>query len=504
MHKKMNREFAALVCLAVVISLFDYATGQLALSRNISNNLAQVGAAGSMKNGIVPDQYIVQLKNGVIDPAGVAAAIVSQYQGEMKRTYSKVISGFAAKIPATAVEALRRNPNVVRIEPDHLVSLEARKPTTYISSWGIDRIDQRDLPMDNVYNYISSGEGVNVYVIDSGIRLTHTEFGGRAIGAFSLVNDGNGANDCHGHGTHVAGTIGGATVGVARKATLHAVRIFNCNGDSIPESDLLAALDWVAQNKVSPAVINLSLGAVADSSIVNTAVENVIAAGTPVVVAAGNATTDACLYTPAAAPSAITVAASSRYDQGSGFSNYGPCVDLYAPGSGINSAWATADNAYAENSGTSMATPHVTGVAALYLSQNPSATPADVTNAIMSNATLGKLTYIPSGSPNYLLYSLFSSIAPPNTAPFSIVGYNVSAISSTAATVSWTTNEPSTGSLAYKGKTGSEITLYENTLSQFHTVNVTSLQRGATYSYTINATNGTDTDVVAGSFKTAR
>ena len=311
---------------------------------------------------------------------------------------------------ATAAAALARNPRVRYIEQD---SERFIVDTQLGATWGLDRIDQRDLPLSGAYTYTTFAAGVNVYVIDTGIRTTHTEFGGRASSGFTSVADGNGTNDCNGHGTHVAGTIGGATYGVAKGVTLYAVRVLNCSGSG-STSGVIAGIDWVTNNHVSPAVANMSLGGGASTAL-DDAVRSSVASGVTYAIAAGNSNANACNSSPARVSQALTVGSSTNTDARSSFSNFGTCVDLFAPGSNITSAWNTGDAATNTISGTSMASPHVAGAAALYLATDPAALPATVHAAVVDNATINKLSSIGSGSPNRLLHSLFGG--PPVDAP---------------------------------------------------------------------------------------
>jgi subtilisin family serine protease len=314
--------------------------------------------------------------------------------------YSAALNGFAAAMPASSVQALRQNPEVEYIEVDQVVSIDTiQSPAT----WGIDRIDQRNLPLSNSYTYNNTGAGVRAYIIDTGISTTHNEFGGRASIGADTVGDGQNGNDCNGHGTHVAGTVGGTTYGVAKEVSLVAVRVLNCSGSGTT-AGVIAGVDWVKANAVKPAVANMSLGGGLSSSL-DTAVNNAINSGVTFAVAAGNSNRDACKYSPARAAAAITVGATTSTDARASYSNFGKCLDLFAPGSSITSAWYSSDTATNTISGTSMATPHVAGVAALYLQSNPTATPAEVSSAIIANATTGKVTSAGRNSPNRLLFT---------------------------------------------------------------------------------------------------
>jgi subtilisin family serine protease len=267
----------------------------------------------------------------------------------------------------------------------------------------LDRIDQRNLPLNQSYTYPSTASAVHVYVLDTGIRRTHQTFGGRADIVFDNVGDGQNGVDCHGHGTHVAGTVGGATFGVAKGVRIHAVRVLNCQGSG-DDNKIAEAIDWVAANAQKPAVANMSLGAQGSHAGMETAVRGAIAAGVTFALAGGNNNQSACNFTPAREPLAITVGASEPNDAKASYSNFGTCLDIWAPGSQIVSAGFSSDTATATMSGTSMASPHVAGAAALYLAANPNATPQQVRDALVNSATPGKITSPGSGSPNLLLF----------------------------------------------------------------------------------------------------
>src|SRR6266850_572817 len=363
----------------------------------------------------IPGQYIVVLKDdqtsrGNVRP--VVGDLARQSGARVTHVFENTIRGFAASMSATAAAALARNPRVRYIEQD---SERFIVETQSGATWGLDRIDQRDRPLNGTYTYETVAANVDVYVIDTGIRATHTEFGGRVSTlGFTAISDGNGTNDCNGHGTHVSGTIGGATFGVAKSVTLHAVRVLDCSGSG-STSGVIAGVDWVTANRTLPAVANMSLGGGASTAL-DDAVRRSVAAGVTYAIAAGNSNADACSSSPARVSQALTVGSSTSGDVRSSFSNVGTCVDLFAPGSSITSAWSTSDTATNTISGTSMATPHVAGVASLYLANDPAATPSTVHAAVVNNASVNKLSSIGTGSPNRLLYSIFG-VTPIDTPP---------------------------------------------------------------------------------------
>ncbi|MBA2316174.1 MAG: S8 family peptidase [Euzebyales bacterium] len=380
--------------------------------RGTADPRAQAAAPAAVVGADDPDaiegQYIVVLRKDLTARSARAVEALAEARGgRVGHTYSTALDGFSAKLPAQAVDALTRNPNVAYVEADRTVAIaDTQSPAT----WGLDRIDQRDRPLDNSYTYDTTGSGVNAYVIDTGIRRSHNEFGGRAVHGYTAINDGRGSDDCNGHGTHVAGTVGGTTYGVAKASRLVAVRVLACNGSG-STSGVIAGVDWVTSNHVKPAVANMSLGGGASSSL-DSAVSNSIAAGVTYAVAAGNSNANACNYSPARVGQALTVGSTTSSDARSSFSNFGTCLDIFAPGSSITSAWHTSNTATNTISGTSMAAPHVAGVAALYLQSNSAASPATVGDAIVSGATSGRLSGVGSGSPNLLLYSLLTSGEP--------------------------------------------------------------------------------------------
>jgi hypothetical protein len=349
----------------------------------------------------ITDEYIVVFKDGVQDVDGRAKGLANAHGGNVRATYRAALKGFSAHMSAEAAAALAQDPSVAYVEQDQQFSLASTTVTT--DAWGLDRIDQANLPLDGKFTYPNTGAGVNVYIIDSGIRRTHVEFGGRVVPAFSSIADGYGPDGCHWHGTHIAGIVGGAVWGVAKAATLYSVRAYDCVAAG-STSSIVAAVDWVTANRVRPAIATMSFSGPL-STAVNTAVENSIGAGVTYVAAAGNNSgANACNYSPGSVAGALT-AASIEWggDLQSSYSNLGSCVDLYAPGSQVRAAVTTNDTETDLRTGTSQAAGFVAGVAALYLASNPSASPAEVHNAIVSGATVGVVTGVTGGTPNRLL-----------------------------------------------------------------------------------------------------
>jgi len=353
---------------------------------------------------LVPGQYIVVFKDAVADPRGLAQTLVTTHAGSLRHAYASALKGFAARLSEAAVVALRHDPNVAYIEPDHVVRVDdTEQMDANGDPWGIDRIDQTALPLSGTYTWTSTGAGVHAYIIDTGIWTMHPDFGGRADEVYDVASVlGINGQDCNGHGTHVAGTVGSATYGVAKGVFLHGVRVFaGCLGTGFA-SDVIAGVDWVMANHQSPAVANMSIAEQGTDDALNTATTNLVNSGVFVAVAAGNYSVDACGYSPGNAPGAFTVAASTKTDAAASFTDFGPCVQIYAPGDAIKSTWIL--NGTQVLSGTSMATPHVVGVAALYKATFGDAPYTTVGAWITNNATSGAITGNPGGTPNLLLF----------------------------------------------------------------------------------------------------
>jgi len=327
----------------------------------------------------------------------------------VEKTFKHAFKGVVGQFTATQISNLKKNPKFKYAELDAPVYANTYTatpvqdgPSPAVASWGLDRINQRNLPLDQMYSYQYNGQGVTAYVIDTGLNSTHTEFTGRTLPGNDQINDGRGTEDCNGHGTHVSGTIGGTKYGIARAVTIVPVRVLNCAGSGTL-SGVIAGIDWVIANHVSgPAVANLSLGA-GFSASVNAAIARLVADNVTVAVAAGNSNANACSYSPSSEPAAITVGATTSTDARASYSNFGTCLDIFAPGSAIVSSWIGSTTATNNISGTSMASPHVAGAAALLLEQYPSYTPAQIRNAMVVLSTAGKVTSPGTGSSNQLL-----------------------------------------------------------------------------------------------------
>lgn len=430
----------------------------------------------------IPDHYIVQVRDNA-DAVGAAVA-AAQSGAVVKQVFTNAVDGFAAQLAPKALAKVRADPRVVGVERDQVVQVSADQ---HGATWGLDRIDQRSLPLSGTYGYNYTSAGVKAYVIDTGIRLDHADFGGRAIAGVDEVGGVSPtANDCNGHGTHVSGTIGGATYGVAKAVTLVAVRVLDCNGSG-SISGVIAGIDWVTANHLpgQPAVANMSLGGGASSAL-DSAVARSVADGVTYAVAAGNSTADACSASPARAPSAITVGATGSNDTRAYFSNYGSCVDVFAPGLNIKSDWRTSRTATNTISGTSMASPHVAGVAALILAASPNLTPAQVTSALLARATVGVVGDRRTGSPNRLLYSRAGVAA----ATVPSAPSNVTAAAGNArATASWVA--PFNGGKAITGYTvtRSPGNVSKSVAASVRMVVFTGLTNGTAYTFTARASN---------------
>jgi subtilisin family serine protease len=364
----------------------------------------------------IDGSYIVTLNNSAaVKQKGVATSaqtLVGEHDGTLGRVFQRALRGFTTTMSEQQARRLAADPDVASVEQNQV--MRVLDTQTNPPSWGLDRIDQKNLPLSKSYTYGTTASNVTAYIIDTGILTTHAEFGGRARSGTDIIDGDTNATDCHGHGTHVAGTVGGSTYGVAKGVKLVAVRVLDCTGAG-STAGVIAGVDWVTANAVKPAVANMSVGGGASAAL-DSAIAKSVGSGVTYAVAAGNNNADACGFSPSREPTAITVGATTETDARASFSDFGTCVDIFAPGTDITSSWFSSTTATNTISGTSMATPHVTGAAALYLAGNPAATPAQVTSALTGAATTGVVTGAGTGSPNRLLFTTIGDAGVPTPA----------------------------------------------------------------------------------------
>ncbi|MEV7042718.1 S8 family peptidase [Amycolatopsis sp. NPDC051061] len=393
MRKTMRKRSGARIGLVGTIAL---AIGLIATPAQAAEG--RILAAGSAT--AIPDSYIVKLRH-----AGDPEAVANRFGAKVGKVYTNSLKGFSATLSERQAKRLAADPEVDSVEQNQVV----HATTTQVNppSWGLDRIGQPGLPLNQRYEYTTTGAGVNVYVIDTGVRISHRTFGGRARNGFDFIDNDTVAQDGNGHGTHVAGTIAGAEYGIAKGATIYAVRVLD-NSGSGTIAGVIAGVDWVTKNHTNPAVANLSLGGGISDTLDN-AVRQSINSGVTYGIAAGNESADSSSSSPARVSEAITVGSTTTTDVRSGFSNFGPGVDVFAPGSAITSSSNGSDTASATLSGTSMATPHVVGIVARYLQNHRTAKPAEVATAITNASVKNKVTDPGPGSPNRLLFWLPTS-----------------------------------------------------------------------------------------------
>ena len=454
--------------------------------------------AGAKIGSVIPNRYIVTVV------ASKQPAVFARSAGATPlAVFTHALNGFTADLTASQVAALAQDPSVTRIEPDRVVGIDA---TQNPATWGLDRIDQRTLPLNSTYTYTVTGTGVKAYIIDTGILGTHSDFGGRVLSGYTAISDGNGTTDCNGHGTHVAGTVGGTTYGVAKSVSLVPVRVLSCTGSG-SNTGVIAGLDWVTADHAAgtPAVANMSLGGSSSASL-NAAVARSVADGITYTVAAGNSNTDACTSSPASEPTAITVGATGSTDARASYSNFGTCLDIFAPGSSITSDWYTSTTATATISGTSMAAPHVAGVAALLLSADATATPATIASRLLATATPSVVTDPQAGSPNLLLAS--GTFTPgPVTAP-SAPRNLVATVGNARITLTFDVPADTGGAaitdyVIQRASVGGSWTTVVDGVSNATTATITGLTNGTTYSFRVAAVNSASTGAYSGAITAA-
>jgi subtilisin family serine protease len=488
------KRFVPLAVAALAVSACQDASGPA------QGRPAAPSTVNSTRATPLPGDYIVRLRDDAVDVQSIAQSISGLHRGQLKHVYQFALKGFAVRnLSDAAAAAIAADPRVLYVEQDQEFHAVTTTPNPQLNppSWGLDRIDQRSWATpSNSYAFTATGKGVTAYIIDTGIDFTHPDLEGRATTGIDEVTAGGTAADCNGHGTHVSGTVGGATYGVAKDVSLVAVRVLDCSGSG-STSGVAAGIDWVTANAKKPAVANMSLGGGASTTL-DAAVNNSITAGVTYAIAAGNGdflgrAQDACTTSPARVTAAITVSATDNTDTKASWANYGTCVDIFAPGVNITSSWWSSTGQTQNTiSGTSMATPHVTGAAALYLETNPAATPASVAAALINNATTGVVKSAGTGTPNRLLYT-GTEVAPPPPPPALTASFTKSCSGLTCNFTNTSKNTSASTTYSWNFGDGSAVVTSQNASHTFasrksYTVQLTDVDGSQTSSASVGVT----------------